>query len=94
MQSAQMASVIIVGRLTVAPERTLVTVEYEEKRKSQCTAPDKMLLFRVKIIVVASSVAALGRLKKEEEEERRKSDFRPIFTCSSRKLLHQCSFHF
>ena len=50
----------------MALERTLVTVDYEDKRKSQCTAPDKMLLFRVKIIVVASSVAALGLLKKEE----------------------------
>ena len=42
---------------------------------------DRMLLFRVEIIVIASSVTALGRLKKEEEEEeeeeeeRRKSDF-------------------
>ena len=57
------------GQSSVALERTLylVTVEYKEKRKSQCTAPDKMLLFHVKIIVVALSVAALGRLKKEEE---------------------------
>ena len=52
--------ICIVVKLTVALERTLVMVEYEEKRKSQCTAPDKMLLFRVKIIVVASSVEALG----------------------------------
>ena len=44
-----------------------------------------MLLFRVNIIVVASSVAALGLLKKEEEE-RRKSNFRPMLICSSRKL--------
>ena len=56
---------IVVG-LTVALERTLATVEYKDNRKSQCTAPDKMLLFHVKGIVVASSVAALGRLKKEE----------------------------
>ena len=51
---------------TVALDRT---VEYEEKRNSQYTAPDKklMLLFRVNIIVVASSIAALGRLKKKEE---------------------------
>ena len=49
--------VCIVVRLTVVLERTLVSVGYEEKRKSQCTAPNKMLLFRVKIIVVASSVA-------------------------------------
>ena len=56
---------IVVG-LTVALERTLVTVDYEDKRKSQCTAPDKMLLFRVKIIAVAPSVTALGQLKKEE----------------------------
>ena len=33
----------------VCIERTLVTVDYEDKRKNQCTAPDKMLLFRVKI---------------------------------------------
>ena len=58
----------------------------EEKRKSQCTAPDIILLFRVKIIIVASSVVALGRLKKEEYEERRKSNFQPMLTCSSRKL--------
>ena len=66
MQSALalMASVVW---LTVALERILVTVDYEYKRKSQCTAPDKMLLFRVKIIVVASSVTALGLLKKEAE---------------------------
>ena len=51
----------------MALERTLVTVAYEEKRKSQCTAPDKMLLLRVKIIVVTLCVAALGRLKKKEE---------------------------
>ena len=35
---------IVVG-LTVTLERT------EEKRKSQCAAPDKMLLFRVKIVI-------------------------------------------
>ena len=35
---------IVVG-LTVALGRTLVTVEYEEKRKSQCNAPDKALLY-------------------------------------------------
>ena len=52
----------------MALERTLVTVEYEEIKKSQCTAPDKML-FHVEIIVVVSSVSALGLLKKEEEEE-------------------------
>ena len=51
--------------LTVALARTLVTVDYEDKRKSQCTVPDIMLLFRVKIIIVPSSVAALGLLKKE-----------------------------
>ena len=56
-----------VVRLAVVFERTPVTVEYEEKSKSHCTAPDKMLLFRVKSIVVASSVAALGQLKKEEK---------------------------
>ena len=64
--------VCIVVELTVALERTVVTMEYEEKRKSQYTGPDKMLLFRVKIIVVqfvASSVTALGRLKKDEEKE-------------------------
>ena len=64
-------------------ERILVKVEYKEKRKRQCVAPDKMLLFRVEIIVIASSVTALGWLKKEEEEERRKSNFQPILTCSS-----------
>ena len=75
---------IVVG-LTVALERTLIMVEYEEKSKSQCTAQDKILLFHVKSIVVTSSVAALGRLKKEEEE-RRQSNFRPMLICSSRKL--------
>ena len=58
----------------MALERTLVTVDYEEKRKSQCTAPDKMLLFRVKIIVLASSVAALGLLKKDEEGKSKKEE--------------------
>ena len=53
----------------IVVRRTLVTVEYEEKRKSQCTAPDKMLLFRVEINVVPSSAVALGRLIKIEEEE-------------------------
>ena len=64
----------------MALERTLVMVKYEEKRKSHCTAPDKMLLLCVEIIIVDSSGTALGQLKKEEEErrkERRKSDFRP-----------------
>ena len=55
--------VCIVVRQTVALERTLVTVEYEEKRMGQCTAPDKMLQFCVEIIVIASGIAALGRLK-------------------------------
>ena len=55
--------------ITVALERTLVTVDYEDKRKSQCTAPDKRLLFCVKIIVVASSVVALGLLKKLFKKE-------------------------
>ena len=45
--------------------RDMVYAKYEDKRKSQCTAPDKMLLFHVKIIFLASSVAALGLLKKE-----------------------------
>ena len=36
---------------------------------SQCTALDKMLLCRVEVIIVASSVAALGQLKKKKEEE-------------------------
>ena len=57
---------IVVGLTVALGKNPKVTVEYEEKRKSQCTAPDKMLLFRVKIIVVASSVVALGRLKEEE----------------------------
>ena len=57
MQSACTNGVFIVVRQTVALERTLVTVEYEE---SQCTDPGKMLLFCVKIIIIASSVAALG----------------------------------
>ena len=56
--------------LTVVLQRTLVTVEYEEKRKSQCTAPDKMPLFRVKVILVASARPA---------EERRKSNFDPCW---------------
>ena len=43
---------------------------YEEYRKSQRTAPDKMLLFRIEIIVVALSVTVLGWLKKEEEERK------------------------
>ena len=43
-----------------------------KKPKGQCTAPEKMLQFRVKIIAVACCVVELGRLKKEEEEERRK----------------------
>ena len=51
---------IVVG-VTVALERTLVMVDYEDKRKSRCIAPDEMLVFHVKIIVVASSVAALGQ---------------------------------
>ena len=51
----------------MAFERTLVIVEYKEKRKSQCSVLDKLLLFHVKIIVVASSVMALALLKKEEE---------------------------
>ena len=37
------------------------------KQKDQCTAPEKMLLFHVKIITVARCVVELGRLKKEEE---------------------------
>ena len=50
-----------------------------------------MLLFCVEIIVVATNVVVLGWLKEEEEEveeeeERRKSKFRPMLTCSSRKL--------
>ena len=57
---AQMASV----RLTVAWERS---VEYEEQRE-WVSYPDKMLLFCVEIIFIASSVAALGWLKKVEEE--------------------------
>ena len=60
MQSVPTNGIYIVVGLIVARERTLVMVEYEEKRKSQYTAPDKMLLFRVKIIVTASSVVAIG----------------------------------
>ena len=58
--------ICIVAGLTVALDRTLVMVDYEDKRKSQCTVPDKILLFHVKIIVLASSVTALGLLKKED----------------------------
>ena len=47
----------------MALERTLVTGG--KKKKSQCTGPDKMLLFRVKIIIVVSSVAALGQKKQQ-----------------------------
>ena len=62
---------------------------------SQCTAPVKMLLFRVEIIVIASSVTALGRLKKEEEEEeRRKSKFRPMLTYCSRKFCINVTSYF
>ena len=50
----------MVARLTVVLERTLVKVEYKEYRKSECTTLDKMLLFPVEIIVLASSVVALG----------------------------------
>ena len=46
----------------MALERTLVTMDYEDKRKSKCTAPDKML-FRVKIIVVTSCVAKKKKKK-------------------------------
>ena len=89
MQSGKNGICIVVG-LTVSLERTLIMVEYEDKRKGHCTALDKMLLFRVTIIVIASSVMVLGRLKKEEE--RRKSKFRPMLTCSSRKLcINVCS---
>ena len=75
--------VCIVVRLTVALERTLVTVKYKEKRKSQCTALHKILLFCVEIIVVAHCA--------RPAEERRKFNFRHMLTCSSRK---QCSFYF
>ena len=44
-----------------------------------CSTLDKMLLFRVEIIVVASSIAVPG---KEEEE----SKFRSMLTCSSREV--------
>ena len=62
--------VCVIFGLIAALGRTLVTVEYEEKRTSQCIAQDKMLLFHVEIIVIASSVAVLGQLKEEEEERR------------------------
>ena len=71
---------IVVG-LTVSLERTLVTVDYEEKRKSQYAAPDKTLLFRVKIVVVASKCRGA-----RPAEERTKSYFQPMLTCRSRKL--------
>ena len=63
----------------------------KDKRKSQCTAPDKMLLFCVKIIVVASIVAALGQMmmmtmtmKKKKKKEIQFSTH--VDFCSSRKL--------
>ena len=62
---------IVVG-LTVALERTLVMVKYEEKRKIQCTIPEKMLLFRVKIIVVASSVSSARPAEVRRRGKRRK----------------------
>ena len=43
-----------------------------KKAKGQCTTPEKMLQFRVKIIAVASCVLELGRLKKERKKERRR----------------------
>ena len=60
---------------------------------SQNTAPDKMLIFCVEIIVVASSVVVLGRLKKAEEEEEENPIFDP---CSFAALegFHQCCFYF
>ena len=59
--------------------------------KGQCTAPEKMLQFRVKIIAVACCVVELGRLKKEEERRRRrrrkkKVEIRPVLVCRFRKL--------
>ena len=53
------------------PEKTLWCM----KSKERVSAPDKMLLFHVKIIVVVSSVTALEWLKKEEQKEGRKSSF-------------------
>ena len=52
-----------------------------KKLKGQCTAPEKMLQFCVKIIPVACFVVELGRLKKEEE-----SAVRPVLVCRFRKL--------
>ena len=60
--------ICIVVWQTVALERTLVTVEYEEKKNSQCTALDKMMLFHVETIIIASIVVAPGQLKKEEKK--------------------------
>ena len=58
-----------------------------KKPKGQCTAPEKMLQFRVKIIAVACCVVELGRLKKEEERRRKKKvEIRPVLVCRFRKL--------
>ena len=56
-----------------------------KKPKGQCTTPEKMLQFRVKIIVVACCVVELGLLKKEEEEKR-KVGTRPVQVCRFGKL--------
>ena len=49
--------------------------------QSQCTTPDKMLLFPVEIIIVASSVTALGKLKKKNKNKKTKEE-NPIFNLS------------
>ena len=41
-----------------------------KKPKGQCTAPEKMLQFRVKIIVVTCCIVELGRLKKERKKKK------------------------
>ena len=53
-----------------------------KKAKGQCTTPEKMLQFRVKIIVVTCCIVELGRLKKE----RRKVGIRPVQVCRFGKL--------
>ena len=54
-----------------------------KKPKGQCTTPEKMLQFRVKIIAVACCVVELGRLKKEDS---RKMGIQPVQVCRFGKL--------
>ena len=67
------SGVCIVVRLTTALERTPVMVDYEKKRKSQCTAPDKMVLFCVEYY--HRSFKSRGARLAEERRRNKKIEF-------------------